>query len=184
MSGTPQRTCHFHSSQTPLRGTGRDTCPRPPAHEGRREESGSRSNIALQPELPAISPEVQQTALWQWGQAHTAHKHTHISGAHSPSLCTCPHTCPQTCFGWQRWREELLWHCLAGENNPWKWHCHLKETKTNQGVTHYHRTKHTVASPVFWLLSTASLKSLPAIDPWWWDPTGTLRQSTEALTRQ
>lgn len=47
----------------------------------------------------------------------------------SPSPYTCPHTCPQTCFGWQRWKEVLVWHCLAGGNTLWKWHCRLKQTE-------------------------------------------------------
>lgn len=59
-SGTPQSTRRSRSSQTLPRGSGGDTCPRPPAHEGRREASGSRSNIGLRPGRPVISPEIQQ----------------------------------------------------------------------------------------------------------------------------
>lgn len=47
----------------------------------------------------------------------------------SPSPCTCPHTCQQTCFGWWHWKEGLWWHCLACGNSLLKWHYHLKHTK-------------------------------------------------------
>lgn len=60
MSGTQQSTRRSRSSRTLPRGSGGDTCPRPPAHEGRREESGSRSDTDLQPGRPAFSPKIQQ----------------------------------------------------------------------------------------------------------------------------
>lgn len=50
----------------------------------------------------------------------------------SPSLCTCPHTCPQTCFGWRRWRGEPPWRFLAGGSTLWKWHCRLKKQESTQ----------------------------------------------------
>lgn len=58
-SGTLRSTRHSHSSQTPPLGSGGDTCPHPPGHEGRRGESGSRSGIDLQPGRRVISPEIQ-----------------------------------------------------------------------------------------------------------------------------
>ena len=59
-SGTPQSTRCSRSSRTLPRGSGGDTCPHPPAHGGRREELGSRSDIDLQPRRPAFSPEIQR----------------------------------------------------------------------------------------------------------------------------
>lgn len=69
-SGTPQSTRRSRSSQTLPRGSGGDTCPRSPTHGGRREESGSRSDIDLQPGRPVISPETQTPY-------HTPQTHSH-----------------------------------------------------------------------------------------------------------
>lgn len=94
-SGTPQSTRRSRSSQTLPRGSGGDTCPRFPSHEGRREESGSRSNIDLQPGRPVISPEIQQLShtedtltcaqiynAWKHPSPHPlrAHVHTLVHG--------------------------------------------------------------------------------------------------------
>lgn len=59
VSGTPQSTRRSRSSRTLPRGSGGDTCPRPPAREGRREESGSRRDTDLQPGWPASSPKIR-----------------------------------------------------------------------------------------------------------------------------
>lgn len=79
MSGTPQSTRRFRSSQTLPLGSGRDTCPRSPAHEERREESGSRNNIGPQPGRPVISPEIQQSLHTEHTNMHkyTVHEYTH-----------------------------------------------------------------------------------------------------------
>lgn len=126
-SGTPQSTRRSRSFRTPPRGSGGDTSPRSQAHEGRREGSGSHSDIDLRPERPTISPE-NTAAVTRWGHTHklTTREHTHVP---SPSPCTCPRTCPQTCFGWPRWREVPEWHCLACGSTLWKWRCHLKQTE-------------------------------------------------------
>ena len=58
-SGTQQSTRDSRSSQTLPHGSVGDTCPRPPAHGGRKEVLGSHSNSDLQPGQPAISPETQ-----------------------------------------------------------------------------------------------------------------------------
>lgn len=60
MSGRRQSNCRFHSFQTLPLGTDWDTCPRPPAHAGRRGALGIRSSIDLQRAQPAISPGTQQ----------------------------------------------------------------------------------------------------------------------------
>lgn len=177
-SGTPQRTCHFHSSQTLPLSSGGDTCPRPPARGGRRETLGSRSDTALQPELPATSPETKQPLYSECTEPRRAQP-INTYAACSPSPCTCPRTCPQTCSGWQRWRGALRWHCRAGGNSLWKWHCHLKE-KTHQDVTQ--RQKNTTLWDVLGDWTQLPSKQLPAADPWWWDPVGTLCRSAEALT--
>lgn len=59
-SGTPQSTRRSRNFQTLPRGSGGGTCPHSPTHGGRREESGSRSDIDLQPGQPVISPEIQK----------------------------------------------------------------------------------------------------------------------------
>lgn len=70
VSGTPQSTPRSRSSRTLPPGSGADTCPRSPTRGGRREESGSRSDIDHQPRRPVISPETE-------APRHTLKIHSH-----------------------------------------------------------------------------------------------------------
>lgn len=82
--------------------------------------------------VASISSEHSQRFLLEHNSHYTLKTHSRsvqIPNIHSPFLCTCPRTYPQTCSGWPRWRGEPVWHCLAGGNTLWKWHCHLKQTK-------------------------------------------------------
>lgn len=181
-SGTPQSTRRSRSSRTLPRGSGGGTSPRPPAREGRREESGSRSNIDLRPGRPAISPEIQQPLHTDTHRCTrcTMHEQTHI---HSPSPCTCPRTCPRTCFEWPSWREAPEWHCLASGNTLWKWRCRLKHTEP-KCYSPIGRKKPTIYSSFMVTAHSFHQLGLYSLTPWWRDPAETLPQSTEALTCQ
>lgn len=95
VSGTQQRTLHSRSSRTLRLDSGADTRPHFPARAGRREGTGSRSDIDLLTGRLGIFPGTE------------TRRHSALSGTNnpqrqnsaSPSPCTCPHTCPQTCFG-------------------------------------------------------------------------------------
>lgn len=95
VSGTQQRTLHSRSSRTLRLDSGADTRPHFPARGGRREGTGSRSDIDLLTGRLGIFPGTE------------TRRHSALSGTNnpqrqnsaSPSPCTCPHTCPQTCFG-------------------------------------------------------------------------------------
>lgn len=152
VSGKPQSTRCSRSSQTLPRGSGGDTFSHPPAREGRREESGSHSDIDLQPGQRAISPETQLSLYTENTFIHALTARCMNPHVPSPSLCICQHTCPRTCFGWLHWKEVPKSHCLAGGNTPWKWHCHLKQTKQIRLL------KNPLYIPVLWLLNTASIR--------------------------
>lgn len=94
VSGTQQRTPHSRSSQTLRLDSGADTRPRFPARGGRREGTGSRSDT---------DPPTGRLGIFPGTDTR---RHNALPGTDnpqtkraSPSPCTRPHTCPQTCFG-------------------------------------------------------------------------------------
>lgn len=180
-SGTPQSTRRSHSSQTPARGTGWDTFPRPPVRAGRREESGSHSDTDLRPGRPASSPGKTKTKQTNNTAAVKNHVGVWGVGMYSawfrkvpPSPCTGPHICPRTCFGWPCWTEEPELRCPAGGNTLWKWHCRLRKNNPKcyspRGIN-----KKNNNTAVLWLLSSASIGSASVHWSLWRDPTGTLQ---------
>lgn len=87
VSGTPQSTRHCRSSRTLRLDSGGHTRPRSPAHGGRREATGSRSDIDLLTGRPGIFPGTDirhhNTFSGQWRQMKRA---PHLLGAHVHTL--------------------------------------------------------------------------------------------------